>query len=375
MRFPLLLSACCLLSGCVAPPAPSAPEIVEGKNFYDIRFETLPGDWENLVKEDPGSWNFNFRPYGRTEDLVSDPAMVRDIARGGLGDGKAKPTGIRVSCDENGWTYLVFCGEPDIAGALAATNALPLPALEIFFLRDDTDNEKPANYFQFCYGDGQLRQFDFLPQDRHWRLLMPYVRHELRRVTNGYVFRLDIPWEAFWDRLPFDGRADNLWRLQVIRWSDGGRTWGGEVHEPARAGYVRWPDFTLARKAAIWQRLLEKGWTHFRNLASQPDYNVTAKGFAYGRAPFVRNEPYALAQLVAEGPRTYVNYAEDLAFRPALERLVAARQALGPEIAAFATRPPDEQAETYRRAADMLYNFRYAVEAAYAKHLKEKLLK
>jgi len=353
----------------------AAPVAVEGKNVYDVRYGSLPGDWENLVRTEPGSWDFNFRPYGRTEDLVSDPSLVRDVSQGGLGDGKVRPTGLRVSCDADGFAVLVFCGEPDITGALAATNSLPLPSLEIFLLPDNTDNVKPADYWQLVVGNGTVRQFDFLPEGRHWRLLLPYVRHDTRRLKNGYVFRFDIPWAAVWDKLPFGDRADNFWRLQVIRWSDGGRTWGGEVHEPARAGYIRWPSFADGRGTEIRRRLLERAWTEFRVLSATPAYDVTVKAFAYGRSPFVRTEPYAVAQTAADGPRTYVNYSENPAFRPVLERLTDERLGLGPQIAGFDGLSEEAQASLYGRASAALFNFRYAVEAAYAKHLKGVFLK
>ena len=74
--------------GCVATdPSLSANavekvEVIEGKNVYNVRFQTLPKDCERLLAADPQSWDFNFRPYGRTADLVSDPAIVRGVAEG-----------------------------------------------------------------------------------------------------------------------------------------------------------------------------------------------------------------------------------------------------------------------------------------------------
>ena len=106
--------AFCLLSfvlGCAI-----VPETVEknnAKNVYDVRFERLPETCEELLTDDLGGWNFNFRPYGRTSDLWTDPSAVRDV-----GDGKAlqsKPTAMRVACNEDGWSFLVFCGEPSLA--------------------------------------------------------------------------------------------------------------------------------------------------------------------------------------------------------------------------------------------------------------------
>jgi len=215
-----------------------------------------------------------------------------------------------------------------------------------------------------------------MSEDGHWRMLKPFVRHEVRRARGGYVFRLDVPWEALWDRLPvFGDRNDNFWRLQIMRWVGGGITWGGEVHEPARGGYIRWPDFTEEQKLAILQKTLEKGWIAYKAFDGKARYSTLGAGAPWSSFASVRTETYAVEQAKAEGPRTYVNYSEDPSFRPELDRLHAERDALGAGIAAFATMTPADRDAFYRKAAPMLFNYRLAIEAAYAAHLKNKLLK
>jgi len=143
MRYTLFCLILALLVGCISTPSGEA-EKNNAKNVYDIRFERLPDDFERLVEGDLSAWNFNFRPYGRTSDLWTDPSAIRDV-----GDGKAlasKPTGLRVACNEDGWSYLVFCGEPSLADELAKTNALPYPTLEMYLGEGDTDNFEPTPY-------------------------------------------------------------------------------------------------------------------------------------------------------------------------------------------------------------------------------------
>ena len=377
----LAAAALTAVFGCVATdPSLSANavekvEVVEGKNVYNVRFQTLPKDCERLLAADPQSWDFNFRPYGRTADLVSDPAIVRGVAEGKNVEGK--PTALRVSCDEDGWNYLVFCAEPDIDKAQSEAGQLPLPNLEMYFLPGDTDNEKPAFYWQFYKGVGQFDQYDWPVADRRWRLLMPYVTQETRRLPNGYVFRMNIPWEGMWDKLPiFNDRVDNFWRLSVIRWVDGGMTWGGTVHEPARFGYIRWPDFTDAQKTEIMKRLLDKAWENFLVLSSKAAFSVAGTvANSWGRGGYVRSEPYAVAQAKEEGPRSYINYCEDPEFRPILEKLTAAAKAYGAGIAEFAKKPMAEQEAFYKEASAKLFNFRYDVEEAYEKQLRAKFVK
>lgn len=360
----LLTVVLLLLSGAL-----SAAE--KPKNVMDAGWGYLPGDASRLLEGDElGKWNFNFRPYGGgAADLGSDPAIVRDVV---AGRSDAKPTGVRFNLNAGGFSLLVFCAEPEIDRALAATNAFPLPKLEIFISPMDNDNENVALYWQFYAADGELKQYEWPVADRHWRFLLPYVRHETHRVKGGYVFRLDVPWEAVFDRLPDMDRPETFWRLQVVRWVNGGVTWGGAVHQPTGAGYVRMPAFTPERRTAIRQTVLERAWSGFRTLITKLPYSLNAPSVAPNkRAPVVRTEPYAKAEAAA--PRTYVNWAEDPAFAPVYERLVAACNALAPRLAAFDALPEPEQARFYREASGKLFNFRYDVEAAYAAHVGAKL--
>lgn len=366
----------CLLSfvlGCATTPAHTV-EKNNAKNVYDVSFERLPETCEDLLTEDLGGWNFNFRPYGRTSDLWTDPSAVRDV-----GDGKAlqsKPTAMRVACNEDGWSFLVFCGEPSLKDELMKTNSLPYPFLELYVGEGDTDNYEPAPYWQFLYERGKVREIKWSVEGATWRPLMDSLRYATRVRDNGFVVRFDFQWEAFWDRLPiFTERADNFWRLGIMRWAAGGVTWGGDVHEPNRYGYIRWPAFTPAQKTEIMSRVLECGWHLYRELTAGVNYNVTQnEPGGWQRAAYVRSEPYAIDAVKADGPRSYTTYAEDPEFRPTLERLEAACAACAPKIAAFRALPSAEQETVYREVSAKLFNFRYDVEKAYEAHVHAKLM-
>ncbi len=356
-----------LLSLLAAVPAAQAT-----KNLLDVRYRTLPADFEKVLAEEPDHWSFGFRPYGNgSAQLWTDPIVARDALSGTV-DAEAtgpRPTALYVSCDDDSFSLLVLCVEPKINEALAATNALPRPSIELYFAPGDTDNHDPEPYFQFYYGGGLLRHFQWQVQDRTWRNILSAVRVDERRLNNGYLVRFTFPWVELFDRLPFSDKADAIWRLSVIRWADGGRTWGGVVHQESRAGYIRFPDFTPEQKTKIMKRLLEKGWSRFNGLLGEPAYSI-AGGWGM---PVVRTDAYVVAD-VAKHPRTYINYSEDPAFRPVLEKLIAERRALAEGIARFESLPPAEQKAFYRQASDALFNFRYFVEEAYADLLARKLI-
>ncbi len=343
------------------------------KNILDVRYGSLPADYETLLKTDPGSWNFGFRPYGAgASQLWTDPIVAREALDGQVDD-KAegpRPTAIRVSCDDESFSLLVLCVDPAAGKAIAATNSLPSPSIELYFAPGDTDNHDPEPYFQFVYGDGTLRHFQWQVQDRTWRNIQSAVRVDEKHLANGFLVRFTFPWEQLFDRLPFSSKADAIWRLSVIRWADGGCTWGGAVHQESRAGYIRFPDFSAEDKARIMKGLLEKGWMAFRRACGTPQFNLSG-GWA---APVARDDAFIKEQ-VAKQPRTYINYSEDPDFRPVLGQLVAERNALADGISGFEAMKPAEQLAFYRKASDMLFNFRYFVEEAYAHHLEDKLFK
>ena len=359
-----LTTAFALLLGATSLLADADP----GKNLLRVRYRDLPQNTETLLQKEPGSWDFNFRPYGSDAGVLwSDPSLQRDVISGGQSEKRL--TAINVSCNERGFTLLVFSSEPSLTDALAKTNSIPSPSIELFFSRGDADTPKIEHHYQMVYSQGLLREFPWLERDRHFRPCLPFTTCEEKILPNGFLIRFSFDWEPLFDRLPLDkDKRDNFWRLTVIRWADGGQTWGGVVHQPNQAGYIRWPDFTQEQKTAIREHLLQRGWSSFRQLSSKPAYNARE---GWGGIPICK-APYRLDEL-KETPRTYVNFGEDPGFRPVLEKLTAERNALGPEIARFREMSPAEQKAFYDKASDMLFNFAYDVQAAFADYKAEKI--
>ena len=264
---------------------------------------------------------------------------------------------------------LVFCAEPSLGDALAKTNDIPSPCIEFFFTPGDADTPKIEHYYQMFYGGGTLSEFPWLERDRHFRPCLPFTTHDEKILPNGFLVRFDFAWDALFDRLPLEGKKrDNFWRLSVIRWANPSQTWGGVVHQANQAGYIRWPDFTQEQKTAVREHLLRRAWTHFRQVSSKPAY--TSAG-GWGGIPICK-APYRQDELKAT-PRSYVNFGEDPEFRPILEKLTAERNALGPEIGRFREMSPSEQIAFYDKASDMLFNFTYDVQAAYAEYEADKV--
>lgn len=343
------------------------------KNVIEARFMDVPESCEEMLKTDPGDWNFSFRPYGSDSNMLwTDPVTARSAISGGMDFAGKHPTALNVTCNADGWTFLVLCVAPEIDNALSMTNSLPVPSVEFFFVPGDTDTHLTDSHYHFFWSESSFNHYPWSVQDRTWRNILSSIRSDCRRLPNGYLLRFTIPWEVLFDKLPFAGpdKADNFWRLQVIRWVDGGVTFGGTVHQQSRAGYVKFPDFTDGQKEEMMLRILEKAWIKFNTEKNSRLFNVSG-GWA---SPSPRTEKY-IVDHVAQFPRTYLNYGEDPEFNPVLKRLVEERLALGPEIASFRKKSPAEQLCFYRKASDMLFNFRYDVEESYRAFLCDKFLK
>ena len=355
----------------------AADEEVGAKNLYDVPVESLPGDLAKLLEGgEIEKWSYNFRPYGGgAADLVTDPGVVRDLVLGG--ESEKKVTGFRASADLDGFTVLVYCGEPSVQKTISATNTPPLPGLEIYVTPSDADNTDPEVYWQFFLGNNWFREFEWPAQNRHWRPYLPALTQRTQRIPSGYVFSLRLPWDVAFDNLPFNtGRAEQIWRVGVMRWVEGGVTWGGVVHEPSQSGYIRFR-YTEADQTEVMARILERAWADFCKVSGAAPYAVARPTDSkWSRKAGVMDFPYVRDRLAKEGERTYINYGEDPDFAPTLIALEDAARALAPKIAVFREMKTMEEKRTfYKLASDKLFNYAHDVRAAYAAQLKKGMFK
>jgi hypothetical protein len=342
----------------------------DAKNILDIWWGDVPAAAEELLQTRPEIWNFGFRPYGSASFwLWTDPLQQRNILAGDAPEGK-NFTAVSASCNADGFNILLYTVEAAMQGAIAKTNDLPKGRAEIYILPGDTDTRDMIPYYQFeivANPDNEIVNYPWAVEDRRYRNPTPYMSLNSRRLNNGWLHVISIPWEPFWDKLPFLDRADNFWRLGVIRFGVHA-TWGGVVHEASRFGYIRFPRFTDAQKTEIRKRLLERAWTRYLSLRNTPTYNASR---SWG-APWPRFDKFIVEDEAAH-PRTHVHYTQDPDFSPILADLEKERNGLAAGIARFAEMPTEEQEAFFAKAADMLFNFRYDVEKAYTKFLNARL--
>lgn len=363
MRAVAFLLALC--AGCVTAEGPGEGPRTKadtGKNCYDVIWGTAGNDYAGMLRTGLEEWNFMFRPYGaQTDWLLFDSNTKRDVAGGGSANQKV--TGLRVSCDADGFDVLVYCSEPGLADYLEKGGAYPHEQIEYFVAPGDADTPAVQRQYMGFYGAGRDRFYPYLVHNRGYRDAKPEITET--PVGNAAVVRLHYDWRLFWDILPvWPEKADNFWRLSVIRWNCGGVTWGGGVHRNSQAGYIRWPAFTAAARTALLKRTLEKGYDEFLALATTDDRIAVAPRTALRKQRF-REE------LDAKYAHSFVSANLDPDFRPALEAMVAERKALAPRIAKIGDLDEAEQRAFYAEAAAKLFNFRYDVQEGYARHLEK----
>jgi hypothetical protein len=355
-----------------------------GKNVADAIWTSLPADAAGAVKAIPArQWDFGFRKYGSSAGMLwTDPIAQRDVMSGASSNKEGRVTSLAVTCNEDGFTVLVLCGEPSLATYLAEGKKFPSPGIEFFFMPGDADQEKIEEYWMgYASGERDVREYSFFVPRRANRKALPYITYREQVYGGSILVRLSFDWLGAFDRLPlFGDRRDNFWRLSLIRWADGGMTWGGVVHQAGQAGYIRWPEFTEAQRLAIEKGVLRKCWEKFQKETASPELGLgfATKGDEYaavGKAWYPAPNPgrYAVERAEAE-PQSHVLYAEDPGFRPIMRDLLESRLAIGPRIAEMDAMAPTERDAFYLEASQALFNFRYDLEEKYREYQMSLLM-
>jgi hypothetical protein len=164
--------------------------------------------------------------------------------------------------DPYGWHIFVLCGEEN-------TDAVRLDGgrgstLEMSFVPGTGDEA----YRQWIINqvEDDCKVFDWNSDHRDYRSIRGFIQTETVVRGNDWGTYIFLPWEALYDRLPFDTGED--WLFEVIRWSPaGGLSWsGGRVHETGKWGTVKWQAPSRAALLRIKHNLVRKAWSTYRGM-------------------------------------------------------------------------------------------------------------
>jgi len=357
----ILLGTAALL--CAGNPA--------SKNVIDSEYRSVPANYWELLKNEPGKWNSNFRPYDpqSAEMLWSDSTLVRSVRLDVQEDAKSL-TALASFCDESGFSILLYIKDPEIRKNLSEGKPRPANMLEMFFEAGDAEDSSMEPYYMFLCQTTEPNIWGIYPwlmEDSTFRTIKGHLNIDVHHEAEADFMHIRIPWAPLFDRLPWmKGKADNIYRLSVIRWAaTGGQTWGGNVHQQSTAGYLRFPQFTEAQKTAIMKHVLICGWDHFNRVLAIPRYS-------FDLLPVNSNKSFERDE--AKYPHTQISMAADRKFRDSVEKtMVEARQAFGRKIADFEAMPYAEREAFYRQAAPMLFNFEYDLQQAWGKYQEDQI--
>lgn len=208
-----------------------------------------------------------FKPYDQAAQalLIADATAERlPVAAKSL-----KPylesTAIHAAYDIDGLHFFIVSGEPELDQyRLLNTGA---GALECFL----SPGMEKVGYYQWIIDlpDNKVATYDKDSLHRAWRDLPAAMKSETLCRDGKMGTYLFLPWELFYDLLPFDTGSD--WRFNVIRWTPaGGITWGGRVHELGRMGKLAF-ERNAELESAIRARLDRQAVARYQRTRKQLD--------------------------------------------------------------------------------------------------------
>jgi len=268
-------------------------------NSYDCRFVSPApvgvGGWVNsdFIK-DPSNRDGRFHAYDKKDAdlLITDVAVDRG-QQAGHGD-KTGDTFFSMLYDVKGWHIYIQSDEPAIERIMSEFGKGE-SSLEMYF-GPGLEHDYYYQIFTRLAAD-EVSIFDWNTPNRYFRLLENKpgnLRMETTVLAGGWGTYVFIPWELFYDKLPFGN--DNAWRFSVIRWSPSESiTWGGRVHETGRWGHIRFRQPSEEQRRQILLNIVRRAWWKY---TSSRDTLTDFWNGSRGDAGFYRSalEPLILSE-------------------------------------------------------------------------------
>lgn len=226
---------------------------------------TADGFSRTPMYNDWKSMETRFVPYGDNVNISTDTDVKRLLkdAKQPQTDPEWK-TGIRIVYDMEGVHIYVRCNDPKVEEVL--TGKRSGGSLECTFRPAE---EAPYNMWFFSNLPDAKDEvnIDFASPSPRYRLTEDFFRSDACTTPEGIVAHTFIPWIAFYDTLPLDGK---VWYLGLQRWSPGGgQTISGQVHELARMLQLHF-NFTPEQEKAIKRNLCASAYYRFKNSKTLP---------------------------------------------------------------------------------------------------------
>lgn len=221
------------------------------------------GGWfSSQILQDEKKLENRFDPYDKksAETLFTDATVERMTTEDkGIGYYQ-KNTGFYMVYDTAGWHIFVKSGEPKTEDFLA--DGGKAGSLEMYF----TPGLENETYYQWMLDlpKSEPTVVDWNSPHKGYRSLKGVIKVDTVAQEKNWGTYICIPWEAVYDKLPFD-RENGDWRFNCIRFTPaGGITWGGLVHETGKWGLIKWEKPEATKLAEIKRNILRKAWAKYQ---------------------------------------------------------------------------------------------------------------
>ncbi|MCM8768320.1 MAG: hypothetical protein NC911_01340 [Candidatus Omnitrophica bacterium] len=178
---------------------------------------------------------------------------------------KRGETAFYMCYDRQGWHIYVQSDEPRIE-QITLENGRGASSLEMFFM----PGENKEYYYQWIIklATGEVNVYNYHSPHRYFHPLENTpgnFQTQTAVIPTGWGTTIFIPWECFYDCLPFLSGNETTWRFSMQRWDPAGNiTWGGRVHETGRWGLIRWEIPPEQEKQNILRYLIRKAWYKYQ---------------------------------------------------------------------------------------------------------------
>ena len=206
-----------------------------------------------------------FVPYGDTLNISSDidvKRLLKDAEQPQIDP--AWKTGIYVAYDMEGVHIYVRCNDPEIEDVILGERSGG--SIECIFRPND---EAPFNMWFFSNLPTAKDDYnvEYASPTPRYRLTGDMFERDACTTPDGIVMHTFIPWIAFYDSLPEDGK---VWYLGLQRWCPGGgQTISGQVHELARMLNLKF-NISPEQEKEIKRNLCIEAFNRFKNSKTLP---------------------------------------------------------------------------------------------------------
>lgn len=212
-----------------------------------------------------------FVPYGESPNISTNIDITRflkDTEKPQIDPGWK--TGIYFAWDIQGLYIYVRCDDPEIIDVKQEKRKADV--LECTF-RPHANAPYHMWFFHKLPSPVEEYDLDFASPTPRYRKTKDFLKMDAAFSPDGLVALSFIPWVAYYDHLPFNGKC---WYYGMQRWGKISQTISGQAHEMARMVNIQF-DFTPEQELAIKRNICRTTFNRFKRSTTIPVWKTDDK--------------------------------------------------------------------------------------------------